>query len=432
MTTLEVVALVNDALFAVALLGLTLFALGFLRLALLHRRLRGAALTREAALLAGALPPAAERPHVLVQIPSFNEGAIVTRGLEAAAALDWPRDKLHIQLLDDSTDATTAIGREAAAAIRARGVDAEVIHRSERAGFKAGALQFGIEAAPHPFVAILDADYVPAPDFLARCMTALLADETLAFAQARLDFLNGEAGWLTRAQVLMLDTHLAIEQATRSWAGQVLPFNGTCGVWRRAAIVEAGGWQGDTLAEDLDLSYRAHLRGWRAGFLVSVPVMGELPTSVADWTRQQKRWSKGFAQVARKTLPRLRSSGFSARGKRDALIHLAAWWATPLFVLAASTGIAGLVIQSERLPYMAAALAAALAVGEGGHIYGTWMANRLLRRWSAAKFALVFASVPLLMVLSALANLRGVVEAKLGRASAFARTPKRGVTDTGS
>jgi len=432
MAAIEIISLINDGLFGFALLGLTAMVLGFLRLAWLHRRLRPAALEREAALLASDLPASADLPHVLIQLPTFNEGAIVTRVLAAAAALDWPKDKLHIQLLDDSTDATTTIGREAVAALAARGFDAELIHREDRAGFKAGALQFGIEKAPHPFVAILDVDYVPAPDFLSQCMKALLAEEKLAFAQARFDFLNGEENWLTRAQVLMLDTHLAIEQATRSWSGQVLPFNGTCGVWRRAAIIDAGGWQGDTLAEDMDLSYRAHLRGWHAGFLLNVPVMGELPTTVAAWTLQQKRWSKGFAQVAKKTLPRLRGSDFSAAQKRDALIHLMAWWAIPLFGLAAVTGIIGLFLQADSMPYMVAALVLALAIGEGVHLHATWVANQLLRRWSVAKFVLVFASVPVLMVLSTLSNLRGVIEAKLGRASAFARTPKRGLTDPGS
>jgi cellulose synthase/poly-beta-1,6-N-acetylglucosamine synthase-like glycosyltransferase len=432
MTAIEIVSLINDGLFLIALIGLTAMVLGFLRLIVLHRRLRPAAMDREAALLASELPADAELPHVLIQLPTFNEGPIVTRVLEAAAALDWPADKLHIQSLDDSTDGTTAIAREAVAAIAARGIDAELIHREDRAGFKAGALQFGIEKAPHPFVAILDVDYVPAPDFLKQCMKALLAEEKLAFAQARFDFLNGEENWLTRAQVLMLDTHLAIEQATRSWSGQVLPFNGTCGVWRRAAIVDAGGWQGDTLAEDMDLSYRAHLKGWHAEFLVSVPVLGELPTTVASWTLQQKRWSKGFAQVAKKMLPRLKGSGFNATQMRGALIHLLAWWAIPLFGLAAVTGIVGLFLQADSMPYMVAVLILALAIGEGTHLFGTWTANRLLRRWSVPKFLFVFLSVPVLMVLSTLSNIRGVIEAKLGRASEFARTPKRGVTDAGS
>lgn len=432
MTAIEIISLINDGLFLLALIGLTTMVLGFLQLIVLHRRLRPAAMEREKALLERELPADAELPHVLIQLPTFNEGPIVTRVLEAAAALDWPKDKLHIQSLDDSTDGTTAIARDAVAAVAARGIDAELIHREDRAGFKAGALQFGIEKAPHPFVAILDVDYVPAPDFLKECMKALLAEEKLAFAQARFDFLNGEENWLTRAQVLMLDTHLAIEQATRSWSGQVLPFNGTCGVWRRAAIIEAGGWQGDTLAEDMDLSYRAHLKGWHAEFLVSVPVLGELPTTVATWTQQQQRWSKGFAQVAKKMLPRLRGSGFNATQMRGALVHLLAWWAIPLFGLAAVTGIVGLFLQADSMPYMVAVLILALAIGEGTHLFGTWTANRLLRRWSVAKFLVVFLSVPVLMVLSTLGNIRGVIEAKLGRASEFARTPKRGVTDAGS
>ncbi|MEJ2122114.1 MAG: hypothetical protein P8Z76_15710 [Alphaproteobacteria bacterium] len=165
---------------------------------------------------------------------------------------------------------------------------------------------------------------------------------------------------------------------------------------------------------------------------MSVPVLGELPTTVASWTQQQQRWSKGFAQVAKKMLPRLRGSGFNATQMRGALIHLLAWWAIPLFGLAAVTGIVGLFLQADSMPYMVAVLILALAIGEGTHLFGTWTANRLLRRWPVGKFLFVFLSVPVLMVLSTLGNIRGVIEAKLGRASEFARTPKRGVTDAGS
>jgi len=431
MTALQIASLINDALFVIALLGLMTVALGFLRLAVLHRRLRRRALTAEAELLASKLPADAKLPHVLIQIPTYNEPTLVSRGLEAAAALDWPKSKLHIQLLDDSTDDTTVVARKTVAAIKKRGFDIELIHRDDRSGFKAGALQFGIEKAPHPYIAVLDVDYVPAPDFLRQCMKALLADEKLAFAQARFDFLNGETSWLTRAQVLILDTHLAVEQATRSWSGQVLPFNGTCGVWRRASIIDAGGWQGDTLAEDLDLSYRAHLAGWHARFLVTVPVGGELPESISVWTAQQTRWSKGTTQVSKKLLPGLWSSKFTLRQKLESLQHLSTWWATPMLGLAIVTGIVGLFLQAPSMPYMFGLLILALVLGEGGHLYGTYMANRLLRRWSLGKFALVFASVPLLMAVSTLYNIAGVIEAKIGHSSEFTRTPK-GVTESRS
>src|SRR5262249_18753162 len=200
--------------------------------------------------------------------------------LDAAIALDWPRDRLTIQLLDDSTDGSAAIAGTAVEERRALGHDVRLIHREDRSEFKAGALANGMTMLPFDYFAILEADYVPAPDSLQQTMACLLAEPRLAFVQARFDYLNAEASDITRTQAILLDAHLAIEQATRSWTGHPLPFNGTCGVWRRDAIEAAGGWQGGTLAEDLDLSYRAWRIGRRGRFLVTVPVPGELPETL--------------------------------------------------------------------------------------------------------------------------------------------------------
>jgi cellulose synthase/poly-beta-1,6-N-acetylglucosamine synthase-like glycosyltransferase len=214
----------GNVLVALTLAGCLVMAMAnfaFLHLLRSHLavRPRGVALERQA--LAHPLPADEALPHVVVQIPSFNEGAIVARCIAAMARLDWPRDRLHIQVCDDSTDATTEHARAAAARARADGIEVAVLHRSDRSDFKAGALRDGMAQSAHGYFAIFDVDYVPPPDFLRHCMTALLADPKLAFVQARFDFLNADDSWLTRAQRIMLDYHLGIEQATRSWAGQL-------------------------------------------------------------------------------------------------------------------------------------------------------------------------------------------------------------------
>lgn len=429
MTWLEIARLAANTIYIGSLVALAATSSTALWLVIAHLRARKAGLAREAAILASELPPDDELPHVLVQIPTFNEGAIVRRGLEAAAALDWPRDRLHIQLLDDSTDETTQIGAQVVADLRARGLDIEMLHREDRAGFKAGALQEGIEKAPHPFVAILDVDYVPRPDFLKLAMRPLLADDRVALSQARFDFLNGDKSWLTRAQQLMLDAHLAIEQATRSWRGDIMPFNGTCGIWRREAIVDAGGWEGDTLAEDMDLSYRVHLKGWKSIFLVTVPVPGELPESIAVWTAQQHRWAKGFAQVSKKVLARVMASDLPRGRKIASFIHLGISWAMPVFGVAIVAGNA-VYWLNEGLTIVWAPAVAALVFGIGTVVIFDYVAYRLIRKGGLGRFVTTFLSIPVLMGYSALLNIRGVLEAKVGKGSEFVRTPKGGVTET--
>ena len=227
-----------------------------------------------------------------------------------------------MQVLDDSTDESAEIARDAVREYQLRGHHVSLIYRAERVGFKAGALKAGLAGSSEPFVAIFDADYIPKPDFLRLCMRPLLSDPDLAFVQARCDFLNATDNRITRAQKAILDSHFGIEQVTRSWAGQILPFNGTCGIWRRTAIEDAGGWQGDTLTEDLDLSYRAQLAGWRDDALVTVAVPGELPDTLEAWQRQQFRWNKGFAQNARKLLPIVWRGDLSWSRRAEAVLHL--------------------------------------------------------------------------------------------------------------
>ena len=307
-----------------------------------------------------------------------------------------------------------------------RWFDAVVLHRTDRKGYKAGALAEGLAHSTAEFVAILDADYLPAPDFLKLCMRPFLTDPRLALVQARCDYLNGGENIITATQRRILDAHYAIEQPARAWAGQVMPFNGTCGIWRRAAIEAAGGWSGDTIAEDMDVSYRVQMAGWHALFLSSVAVPGELPRSFTAWRLQQFRWTKGSAEVTRKLLPSVWSSRLSPGQKIGATFHLGQGAFGPLFLIILVTGAiehffgGGLTSGAALLLTLAAAemiLGPALL-----QIVGQVLTRR-------AGFATEAAQVPVtlfLQLLVGLANLRGSLEAFAGHGSAFVRTAKQG------
>lgn len=351
-----------------------------LYLVVTHLRLRRRGLAAERANLTRSLPLDRDLPDVVVQIPTFNEGAMVARALDAALALDWPRDKLHIQLLDDSTDHSRFIAQHEVETRRMRGHDVVLIHRTDREEFKAGALANAMRMTPHDYFVIFDVDYIPAPSFLRQTMACLLADPKIAFAQARFDYLNAETNDLTRAQSLLLDAHLAIEQATRDWAGHPLPFNGTCGVWRRAAIEAAGGWHGGTLAEDLDLSYRAWRKGWRGRFLLTVSVPGELPETRDAWITQQRRWTKGFGEVSIRMLaPVLADRDLSIRDRFKALLHLGVWWSGPFWGLALPVGIVAMVCRPSLLGSLGLLLIGQFIVGYVTLFFFLRSGNRTLR-----------------------------------------------------
>ena len=252
------------------------------------------------------LPPAqlavGELPHVLVQIPVFNEPEMVADALMAAAALDWPKDRLHIQLLDDSTDDTPAIADIVIKQFRADGFDIDHVRRENRTGFKAGALGVGLSMSDAPFIAMLDVDFRPPRNWLRTTVPYLVGDPKAGFLQSRCEFSNYKTNWLTRAQGMLLDAHFAMEQATRYRAGWLFQFNGTGGIWRRAAIVSGGGWSAESLCEDLDLTVRTGLAGWHGIFLMEPAVPELVPDRVRHWRVQQRRWSNGFVQVARKLI----------------------------------------------------------------------------------------------------------------------------------
>lgn len=283
-------------LILLAVLSAQLVAVSLFRLFLPERRLRMPTLAD------AALPP------VLVQLPVRNEGDLALRVAAAAMAMDWPADKLEVQVLDDGDPENHEALKNAVLAIAPPGLNVQVLARGERTGFKAGNLAFGLKHSQAPFVAVFDADFLPPADFLRRTVPALIGDSGLCFVQARWTHANRTQNWLTRAQGFLLDSHFAVEQEGRFRAGLPISFNGTAGVWRRQAIEDAGGWTGDTLTEDLDLSMRCTLHGWRAAYVKDLEVPSELPETAAAWRAQQARWTKGHAQCARKLLPTIWAS----------------------------------------------------------------------------------------------------------------------------
>jgi len=271
-----------------------------------------------------APPPPAEWPVVTVQLPIYNELYVARRVIEAACRLDYPCHKLQIHVLDDSDDETSDVVAAAVAKGREAGIDMHHLRRDNRTGFKAGALSASLAEARGSLLAVFDADFVPPADFLIRTVPHF-ADDSVGFVQARWGHLNSDYSWLTRLQVPAIDGHFLVEQRARGLRGHWFNFNGTAGVWRAAAIHEAGGWHHDTLTEDLDLSYRAHLRGWRGVYLPDVVVPGELPPQLSGFRRQQHRWARGSLECARKLLGSVWRSPVPTATKLQASFHLLAY-----------------------------------------------------------------------------------------------------------
>jgi cellulose synthase/poly-beta-1,6-N-acetylglucosamine synthase-like glycosyltransferase len=282
--------------------------------------------------------PARALPSVMVQLPLYNERFVAERIIRACAALDYPTEKLHIQVLDDSSadDDTTRIAQLAVDEARARHINIDLVHRDHRHGYKAGALAHGLHQTTAEFIAVFDADFVPPNHFLRSVLQQCRAfdDPTVGFVQTRWGHLNRTASLTTRAQAMMLDLHFLIEQSARSYTGMPLAFNGSGGIWRRACIEDAGGWQADTLTEDLDLSYRARLRGWRGVFLSDVVSPGELPCDVLAYKQQQARWARGTVQCMHKLLAHVfRSTRLSLRQKCFAFMHISGYLIHPLLLV---------------------------------------------------------------------------------------------------
>ncbi len=264
-------------------------------------------------------------PGVTTQLPVYNEAEVAVRIMEAAAAMDYPKGKHTIQVLDDSTDETRFMVDRTARRLRRQGVDIQVVRRENRQGYKAGALKEAMRYCRHPFIAIFDSDFVPPREFLRRAVPLMVRDEKLACLQGRWAHLNDDESWMTRAQSVGIDGHFAIEQGARAWNNLLMNFNGTAGIWRKAAIEDpaAGGWSADTLTEDLDLSYRVQLAGWRIDYCLDLPCPAELPNTINALKAQQRRWATGSIQTAVKLLPRIwKSKAVTFCQKLEATVHL--------------------------------------------------------------------------------------------------------------
>ena len=370
-------------------------------------------------------PPPCPRewPVVTVQLPIYNERYVVARLIEAAAAIDYPPDRLEIQVLDDSTDETRAIAAERVEALRARGVDIVHLARGSREGFKAGALHYGLERARGELLAIFDADFVPPPSIL-RAMVPYFHDAGVGVVQARWQHLNQDYSALARAQGISLDGHFVIEHAARMSAGRFFNFNGTAGVLRRACVVDAGGWQSDTLTEDLDLSYRAQLRGWRFVFAPQVLCPSELPVEMNAFKAQQHRWVKGSIQVARKLLPQLWRAPLPLAVKLEATVHLT-YNVAYVFLLLLSLIVYPVVLARyhDGSTFYAIADTILFLIATSSVLVFFAYAQRETRvDWKRQLRHLPFV-MSLGMGLS-VTNTRAVLEALVGHRSPFHRTPK--------
>ncbi len=373
----------------------------------------------------------ADLPTVTVQLPIYNERYVAERLLRAVGELDYPTDRLEVQVLDDSTDDTRALIDAEVLALRARrpGLDVQLLRRTDRTGFKAGALQHGLSRARGGFVFILDADFVPAPDILRRTVD-FFTDPAVGMIQTRWGHLNRTYSLLTRVQAMFLDGHLLLEQTARSRSGRFFNFNGTAGLWRKSCIEGAGGWQHDTLTEDLDLSYRAQLAGWKFIFLSDVVTPAELPVDMNGFKSQQHRWTKGSIQTCKKILPRLLRSRLPWTIKLEGVLHLTSNFSylalAALCVLLQPGGGGGHGWVRFFLFDVPVFLTASVSVGA---FY--LCAQRALHPQSWVREMLMLPMLIALGIGLSLSNAKAVLEAIFNRETAFVRTPKYGITGRG-
>jgi len=357
-------------------------------------------------------------PRVTVQLPLFNERYVARRIIDTVAAMDYPRHKLHIQVLDDSTDDTLETTQSRVAQLKADGLDIELIHRVDRKGYKAGALANALTRTDADLIAIFDADFIPARDFLRRTVPYFLTDERIGVVQTRWGHLNDDYNLLTRSQALAIDAHFAVEQYARSAGDLLFSFNGTCGIWRRQCIEDAGGWEADTLTEDFDLSYRAQIKGWRFKFVRDVVVPGEIPAQIYAYKQQQSRWAKGSTQVLMKLFWPLLRSDLSWRKRILGVLQLFQYTIQPVMLLTVlltplmmlTNSLDGLSIAP--LGFLGLAAPALCILGQQA-LYPDWA-------WRSLYF-------PLLMIFSSgmtVNNSRAAVSALLRRPGEFKRTPK--------
>ena len=377
----------------------------------------------------GTIPPK-DWPHVTIQLPIYNERYVVERLIESVCNIDWPRHLLAVQVLDDSTDDTLKIARAMVARMKAAGVDIVYIHRSDRSGYKAGALREGLKTAKGSLVAVFDADFIPGPDFLKESVP-YFQNPRIGMLQTRWGHINSDYSLLTRAQSIGIDGHFGVEQASRAWGGLFMNFNGTGGIWRKKTIQDAGGWQADTLTEDLDLSYRAQLKGWKLMFASQVVCPAEIPVTINAFKSQQHRWAKGSIQTARKNLGKLFKSDVSWLVKIQAFLHLTHYMVHPMMLLVVLTSIPMLYTQwfFDHLAYPVMIFTVLCLATFGPSSLYLFSQRILYRDWKTR-----IKYLPFLMCLGtgiAVNNTKAVLEALFDIKSGFIRTPKYGIQQKG-
>ena len=379
----------------------------------------------------------AELPAVTVQLPLYNEMYVVERLLESVAGIRYPRDRFQIQVLDDSTDETQEICKRKVAELAQRfpDLDIEYVHRVDRRGFKAGALENGLRTAKGEFVLIFDADFLPNADILERAMDHFI-DPKVAVVQCRWEHVNRDFSPLTEVEALMLDGHFVMEHAGRNWSGRFFNFNGTAGIWRRSAIADAGGWQHDTLTEDMDLSYRAQIRGWKFVYLPEIAAPAELPVEMSAFKSQQFRWAKGSVQVAKKLLPTILRADITWAQKSEALFHLTNNIAYPLLFVLSILLLPNLALRTHHGWREVLMIDLPLFFGTTLSVASFYLASQReiaklehpdtkppFQWWALRRLPLVM-SVGIGLCVS---QTRAVLEALGGRETEFVRTPKHGI-----
>jgi cellulose synthase/poly-beta-1,6-N-acetylglucosamine synthase-like glycosyltransferase len=370
-------------------------------------------------------------PRVTVQLPIYNEQFVIDRLIEAICNMQYPKDKLEIQLLDDSTDETQQVAAAIVERYAALGHPIVYIHRTNRHGFKAGALDEGLKVATGDLIAIFDADFVPPPDWLMKVVHHF-TDPAIGMVQTRWTHLNRDYSLLTQVEAILLDGHFVLEHGARSRSGDFFNFNGTAGMWRRAAITDAGGWQHDTLTEDTDLSYRSQLAGWKFKYLPEVECPAELPIEMTAFKTQQARWAKGLIQTSIKVLPLIFRSDVPRRIKIEAVYHLTANLSYPLMVIMTALLIPAMIVRFYQGWFQMLLIDVPLFTASTLSIAVFYVISQ--RELFPKTWLKTFLYLPILMALGiglTVTNTKAVMEALFGIKSAFARTPKYSVAKKG-
>ena len=362
-------------------------------------------------------------PKVTVQLPIYNEMYVADRLIDAVCQLEYPRELLEIQVLDDSTDETRIVAERAVMRNAAAGVDITYLHRTDRTGFKAGALEAGMRVAKGEFIAIFDADFIPSTDFLQKTVP-YFGDPRIAMVQARWGHINQDYSLLTKIQSILLDAHFVLEHGGRNRAGMFFNFNGTAGIWRRTAIADAGGWQHDTLTEDLDLSYRAQLRGWKFVFLPNLVAPAEVPVEMNSFKSQQHRWAKGSIQTCRKLLPQILRANIPLGVKAEAFFHLTANFNYPLMCVLSMLLGPSMAIRYNMGWYEMLLIDVPLFFAATASVANFYMVcqRELHADWTTRlKYLPFLMSVGIGLTVN---NTRAVFEALFNHQTEFSRTPK--------